>query len=357
MVAKLKVAIVGGGIAGLSIAWHLSERFGHQIQITLFDKQDQKLAASKAAAGMLTPAWEVVSHNEDLIPLFKEALNYYDEFVAKLTDNRPAVVDYQKKGSFLVAVDANDALELDRYAQFLDDFDLNVESITKEKLLNHEPLLNPEITQALYSSHEAWIDNRKLLSCLIKSLKQRGVEFYAASALSAPIFKNNQWHLEDKQQTLAFDWLVCTTGAGFFEGFKDFPKIIPIKGQALDLKMTQSLKIEHVIRTLHQFPVYLVPRNDGRLTIGATSEDRGWDNQKTAGALMDLLYGAFKLLPCVYELEFVDTWVGHRPASRDFKPIFRVDNQKQLIFANGFYRHGILLAPVVAKKLVREAFL
>jgi glycine oxidase len=99
--------------------------------------------------------------------------------------------------------------------------------------------------------------------------------------------------------------------------------------------------------------VYLVPRNDGRLLIGATVEEKGYDNSITAGGLLALLESAWRLVPSVEELPIIETWAGHRPGSRDDAPILGPTPIDGLIYATGHYRHGILLAPITAEAITR----
>jgi glycine oxidase len=105
------------------------------------------------------------------------------------------------------------------------------------------------------------------------------------------------------------------------------------------------------VRIYHRYPIYLVPRNDGRIVIGATSEEQS-DENITAGGVLDLIYAAWQALPLVYEKPIVQTWAGLRPTTPDHKPIFGVGPHDNSYVLTGLYRHGIMLAPFAAKELV-----
>jgi glycine oxidase len=122
----------------------------------------------------------------------------------------------------------------------------------------------------------------------------------------------------------------------------------PVKGQILRLRGPRL--IDHVLRTPD---VYLVPREDGELVIGATMEEQGFDATITTWAVMDLLRDAWRILPGVSELALAETAAGFRPALRDHLPAIGATAVEGLFVATGHYRHGVLLSPVTAKLLAR----
>ncbi|MCS7210239.1 MAG: FAD-dependent oxidoreductase, partial [Chloroherpetonaceae bacterium] len=126
------------------------------------------------------------------------------------------------------------------------------------------------------------------------------------------------------------------------------PAVRPVKGQVLTLKMTTQIRLEKVVRSPR---VYLAPKFDGRLTIGATSEEMGFDVTPTAGGVMTLLDEAYEAVPAIYELPIEEVSVGLRPASRDNEPLVGESPVKNLFIATGHYRHGILLAPITSYAL------
>src|SRR5207253_10402117 len=132
------------------------------------------------------------------------------------------------------------------------------------------------------------------------------------------------------------------------------PPVRPIKGQMLALRMDASAPlISHVVWAPG---AYLVPRRDGRLLVGATVEERGFDTALTAGGVLTLLEAAWRALPAVEELPIEEMWAGHRPGSRDDAPILGPGPVEGLIYATGHHRNGILLAPVTADAIARLVF-
>jgi glycine oxidase len=134
------------------------------------------------------------------------------------------------------------------------------------------------------------------------------------------------------------------------EGLAPRPSVRPVKGQVLALRMAPPLVLRHVVRGPR---AYLVPKPDGRLVVGATSEERGLDARVTAGGLYRLLEGAVEVVPAVEEWAFEEAWTGFRPASRDGAPLLGRATPG-VFLAAGHYRHGVLLAPVTADEVARE---
>jgi glycine oxidase len=129
------------------------------------------------------------------------------------------------------------------------------------------------------------------------------------------------------------------------------PPVRPIKGQMLALRMDPAAPlVNHVVWAPG---AYLVPRLDGRLLVGATVEEKGFDGSLTAGGLLTLLEAAWRAIPAVEELPIEETWVGHRPGSRDDAPILGPAPLGGLVYATGHYRNGILLTPVTADAVAR----
>jgi glycine oxidase len=130
----------------------------------------------------------------------------------------------------------------------------------------------------------------------------------------------------------------------------DPPPVRPVKGQMIQLRMGLPFDLQHVVRGPD---AYLAPKSSGRLVVGATSEEKGFDTDVTAGGLYDLLEGAWEVVPGIYDLPVDDTWAGLRPASRDHAPLIGATEAPGVVLATGHYRHGILLTPVTAQEVAR----
>jgi glycine oxidase len=196
------------------------------------------------------------------------------------------------------------------------------------------------------------VDNRKLASALRIAAERAGVtirEHTPVKDISVTAGRADGIVLADGTKVAA-DAVVLAAGAwsrsiGGLDP-RQRPPVRPIKGQMLSLKMDPAAPlITHVVWAPG---VYLVPRKDGRLIVGATVEERAFDTTLTAGGLLTLLEAAWRTIPAIEELPIDEMWVGHRPGSRDDAPILGEGPVEGLVYATGHHRNGILLAPVTA---------
>ena len=146
--------------------------------------------------------------------------------------------------------------------------------------------------------------------------------------------------------------VVVAAGVGTrnIDGLEAIPAVRPVKGQMIELKAARPFALDHVVRGPD---AYLAPKSDGRLLVGATSEERGFDTRVTAGGLFELLEGARDVVPGVDELEVTGTWAGLRPAARDNAPLLGESGLPGVVMATGHYRHGVLLTPATADEIAR----
>lgn len=350
---RAKNIIIGGGIAGLCTAFHLKQA-GEDVILIEAGMIGNK--ASSKAAGMITPASEIHLGEETLMRCFAKSCSYYDEFVKKLTAGKPELVDFHRNGSLLTAIDQDGKQELIRLSEFQKNMGLKLEELSATQARELEPFLTHKTVQALYAPHEAHIDNIKLIQVLKQYLLENGVEILENKNVSHVNFAGAQIKsvtIGDKEDfEISGDRFILTTGLDTLE---DLNKIhqLPlrgVKGQTVTIQ-TAPGTITRPIRIYHRYPIYLVPRADGRIVIGATSEEKS-DDTLMAGNIMDLIYAAWQALPLVYESQILETKVGLRPATPDNKPVFGFSKLKNLFLFTGLYRHGILLSPFLAKELV-----
>ena len=314
--------IIGAGVIGLSIGWHLTQLGFKPLVI------DQGLAGQEtswAAAGMVTPASEIRFGEKHLTDFFLDALHAYPAFVSAIEKISGIKTDFQQNGSLLVAIDVDDEAELTRIYDYQKELGLDVSWLSEEQALLKEPLLSKGCHGFVNAPHECHIDNRKLTLALAKAFEVGGGKLVESKKVEALHVENGRVkEITVGNETMAATCVVLATGTR--SNIKGLPEILsqilrPIKGQALCLRHGDTPTLKHAVRTIHRYPVYLVPRADGRLIIGASNEEKGWDALPTAGNMLDLIYGAWKVLPLAYEMEFVETWVGHRAATRDHSPV------------------------------------
>lgn len=346
-------AVIGGGIAGLSLAYHLLKNTDQSVVI--FEEDEIGAKASSKAAGMITPSSEVHLGETSLLALFLDAALYYKYFVDEITHGNRNFVDYREQGSLMCAFDQDGKRDLMRLYEFQKSMGIDVRELSRFEVRQYEGAISSRVTHSLYVDNEAAVNPVALMSCLRSLLKNHPrCQIRTHEKITHLEFKSDlvdSLHTESGQD-IHFDRYIVTTGLS--HGIESLEMRVPmpmrsVKGQVVALKGPQGL-IERPVKVMHRYPIYMVPRNNGDLVIGATSEENQ-DPYVTAGGVLDLLYAAWQALPDVYDFPIVETRVGHRPSTPDHKPILGKTSYKNLWVATGLYRHGIMLAPFVGKEL------
>jgi glycine oxidase len=220
-----------------------------------------------------------------------------------------------------------------------------------------EPHLVGKIAGAVFSQEDHQVDNRKVVAALRVAAEAAGVKIHEhrpIKEISIQGVRADGVVLEDGTRVAA-DHVVLAAGA-WSRGIAGLPPdrrppVRPVKGQMLALRMDTAVPLlNHV---LWAPGAYLVPRRDGRLIVGATVEEKGFDDTITAGGLLTLLEAAWRAIPAIEELPVDEIWTGHRPGSRDDAPILGRAPLENLFYATGHHRNGILLAPVTADAMAK----
>ncbi|MFB3814567.1 MAG: FAD-dependent oxidoreductase [Terriglobales bacterium] len=330
--------IVGGGIIGLSLALGLRKR-GHSVVIV--DRGEPGREASHAAGGMLA---HCDPHTPRLLqPLALESAKLYPQFVHELNDESDEPVDYRTQGTILLS-DSEPAFPCP-----------GPRRLSADELPELEPGLSCPTTFAYYLP-EAVLDPRTLVAAALKAVKHRGIDLVSGSAVTEITVANERATgvRTDRSQYAAAVVVNC---AGAWAA--QIPPLRiptkPVKGQMLavvppagyDAKGTPLLPhiLTHVIRTQD---VYVIPRSDGRIVIGSTIEDAGFDKRVDADTVQTLRSAAVQLVPRIGEAKMHETWAGLRPGTPDGLPILGSTAIEGHFVATGHYRDGILLAPVTA---------
>jgi len=339
-----RLLIVGAGVIGLATAWRAT-RAGWDV--TVIDPHPMR-GASWAAAGMLAPVTESTPTEPGVLELGLQAAALWPNFAAELIADAGQPCGYSDTPTLVVGLDRDDAQELRRLGEQLTSHQLPFELLTSMQARTYEPALAPDISGSLLVPGDHCVDNRALLGALsavvdrhhISQISERAISTTATSVTLA------------SGRTLSADAVVVAAGIdspSFVPGLD----IRPVKGQILRVRMTASTGrlLTHTIRaTVHGRHVYLVPRSNGEIVIGATVEERGRDIAVTVGAVTDLLADARSVVPGIDECELVETWAGLRPTSRDNLPIVKIIDD--IIVTTGHGRNGILLAPLAAQTVV-----
>lgn len=351
----METVVIGGGIAGLCTAFHLV-RQGKRV--TLIDKGLLGNGASNKAAGMITPASEVHPGEDDLMACFLKCTAYYPEFVNDLTGRQPRDVDYRQNGSLMCALDSDGERELMRLYEFQKNMGLETVPISQKELAGQEPFLSPRVRTAVFAKNEACVDTERLLQALRLRVTESGLCRVIENSCCSRLKLENERVVGvvlggECGETLRAERVVLTTGFSA-ETLEDQVGVRlplrPVRGQVLAIRARKDT-IQRPVRIYHRYPIYLVPRSDGRIVIGATSEELS-EETVTAGGLLDLIYAAWQVLPLIYDCPVVETRVGFRPATSDHRPVIGPTRIQNLFVFNGLYRHGIMAAPFLAKQLV-----
>lgn len=349
----MNIAVIGGGVIGLGVGWQLLRR---GVGVTLFERDRAGAATGEVAAGMLAPYAEVGFEELELMKLGQESLSLYPQFLEELKEDTDGVPELDTCGTLLVGVDRDDAQQVRRLYDFRRELDMRIEKISSAEARDREPLLSPRVVSAVWLPDDAQIDNRGLMAALVRAFQARGGDLREQSAVDNIIISGNRVEGVDiSGEHLKYDAVVIAAGCwsdqiGGLTG-KTQPMIRPLKGQILTLKQSSECEPSCMIRSPR---VYLVPKSDGKLRLGATSEEKGFDTRPTAGAVKELLEDGWELVPSIYDLPLLEIQVGLRPSARDHAPSVGHAGVDGLFFATGHYRHGILYTPVTAYSLAGE---
>lgn len=349
------IVIVGGGICGLGIGWRLAQA-GQEVCV--IDRAEANKEATWAAAGMLAPQVEAEHGEEALLPLVLESRALWSDFAGELQTATGIDVDHRTEGTMVIGLDRDDHEYLEhRYAYFLE-MGLGVEWLSGYEARQREPYLARGVTGAIYSPLDHQVDNRKVGDALKAAYVTAGGILREHCEVEELLTHGRHvTGVRVGDEEIAADAVVLAAGAWSrnIPGLPDIarPPVRPLKGQMVAVQMpAEAPLINHVVWGPGNSivpSIYLAPKGDGRLVIGATVEEMGFDTQMTAGGLFELLRSAWETLPGIYDLPVVESWAGLRPASRDDAPILGPTAVDGLIMATGHHRNGILLAPITAQ--------
>jgi glycine oxidase len=353
-VSKPSVAIIGAGVIGLGIAWRLAAR---GVSVAVFDKGVSGAGASHAAAGMLAACAEAEPGEEALVTLGRVSQARWPAFAAELKQASGVDVGLRLEGTLVVALTSDDQARLSHQLTFQQKLGLPLQWISAAETRRREPHLAGKLAGAVFSPEDTQVDNRKLAAALRIAAEAAGArirEHQEVKTISSDAGRVDGIVLADGTKVGA-DVVVLAAGAwsrsidGLAPELR--PPVRPIKGQMLALRMDPAAPLlTHVVWAPG---AYLVPRLDGRLLVGATVEEKGYDTSLTAGGILTLLEAAWRVVPAVEELPIDEMWVGHRPGSRDDAPILGTGPIDGLIYATGHHRNGILLTPVTADAIAQ----
>jgi len=349
--AAVDVAIVGAGVIGLSIAWRLAAA---GLSVALFERDVAGAGATGAATGMLAAATELEPGGEDLLALALESQRLWPQFRGELEAEAGLDLDYRDEGTLTVALGRDEVARLRFRHELQTRAGLSVRWLDGAAARALEPALRPAVTAGVFCADDHQVDPRRLVPALRRAVAARGAKLIEGVAVySLDIAGGKVTGVVTPEGVCRAATVILANGA--WAGTRELVgealalPVRPLKGQALALRANARTGLPtHVVWTEQ---VHLAPKAGGRLVVGATVEECGFDRSVTAGAIFALLEGARRALPSIEDMEIEAIWTGFRPTSDDDAPILGTCGIAGLVLATGHHRNGILLAPGTAQAI------
>lgn len=337
----MTIIVVGAGVVGCAIAYELASR-GASVRIV--DTRAPGQGATRASAGMLAPYVE--GHLPALRTLGVRSLALYDRFVDRVVEESGEPVEYERSGTLQVALDPGEREELIALARTLAEAGVGHAWFDAADARAFEPGLSERVAGALHVNGQGYVAAGALTRALATAAARRGAALTTTRVES--VEGGDTPRVVTATETLPADAVVIAAGtwAGAFEQPPRQPgHVTPIRGQILQLRLASR----PVSRIAWGSRCYLVPWHDGTVLVGATVEDVGFDEHTTVGGVRQLLDAGAALVPALAEAAFVEARAGLRPMTRDELPVIgRSSTMRQVFYATGHYRNGVLLAPLTA---------
>jgi glycine oxidase len=348
--ATSDVIVLGSGLIGAAIAWRCAQR---GLSVTVVDPAPER-GAWHTAAGMLAPITELHYAETALLRLNLYALAGYPAGCAELTELTGLPTGFRECGTVSVAWDSADLTALRDLHAFGNTLGIDATLLTGRELRELEPALAAGLPGGLLARGDHQVDPRLLHTAIVAAAAHAGVHTRSARARLDVAGDQAVGVRLDDGTALSAATVVLAAGAwsGQVDGVPaEFaPPVRPVKGQTLRLRLPGDARLRRVVRgTVKGTPIYLVPRADGQLIVGASSEETGYDMSPRAGAVYELLRDAQSLLPELAEAVLEEVCTGLRPGSPDNAPVIGESGLPGLIHATGHFRNGVLLTAVTAE--------
>ncbi len=325
-----EIAVVGGGLVGRLLAWRAALA-GRTVALYEAGNSQGEGSAAWAAAGMITPAAEAVDADQEIVAMGRHSLELWPQWLEQL----PLPVFFRSKGTLLLW-HREDAGEAARFQAMLAarDRGASISRIDAARITELEPALGARFPHALYLPGEAQIDNRELLKAVAAALQESGVDCH--------------WNTFVAEEALPVaDVVVDCRGMG---AKPSWGQVRGVRGEIARLHAPE-VELRHMLRLLHpRYSVYVAPRAQGRLVVGATSIESDDRSDISVRGALELLSSAYSLLPALAEARILELSTQVRPALPDNRPAFRYDRERRILRINGLYRHGFLLSPTIVEE-------
>lgn len=339
--------VIGAGAIGLSCAWRAAEA---GLETIVLDAGSTE-RASEVAAGMIAPIGEASWGEDDLLAAAVASAAAWPEFAARLASASGMEVPYRRCGALHVALDRDELAELRRVHDLHERLGVESTWLRGSECRRLEPGLAPSVAGGFDVPGEAEVDPRVMLRALRSAIRSAGARIEDGARVAELIGDGGSVTgalLADGRRIRA-ERILLATGARAGEklgAVADPVPVRPVKGEIVRLRARPGERpCERIVVTER---VYLVPRGGEEVVVGATVEERGFDQRVTAGGVHELLREAYRVLPEIAELELVECSAGLRPGTPDNAPVIGATGTGGLLVAAGHHRNGILLAPITA---------
>jgi len=331
-VTRPDIAIVGGGLLGRCLAWRASKAGA---RVALYDAggYQGENSAAWVAAGMIAPTTETIDANAEIASMGRHSLSLWPRWLAEL----PVPVFFRDPGTLLFwhPEDTREAVRAqNKFAS--SQSQVSATWIDGTRIREAEPALGLRFAEALFVPNEALVDNRAFLKGVSIALAEVAVECH--------------WETFVEDGALPHAGFVVDCRGMGAKG--NWAKLRGVRGEIVRLH-APDIELHHMLRLLHpHYPVYVVPRPEGRLVVGATcieSEDR---SPVSVRGVLELLSSAYSLLPALAEARILEFNTQLRPALPDNLPALRFDQERKALYINGLYRHGFLLTPTIVEEVL-----
>jgi glycine oxidase len=347
------VVVIGGGVIGLAIGRALALR--GVSRVVILERTRWGAEASAAAAGIIGPQAEA-NQADEFFQLACQSRDLYPAWAAALREESGTDIELDQTGTLYLAFTAADEAEAAHRYQWQTAAGYDVERLTASDARIFEPSISPAVRSALRFPRDMQVENRRLVAALATANERLGVQLVSScDAGGIRTERGRVRAVETSQGTIFTRDVIIAAGAWSSSiSLPDMPpdismprvRIEPVRGQMLCFETNPRLA-QHV---LYSPRGYLVPRSDGRLLAGATSEQAGFDKRVTTTGIHTLTEQALEIVPRLGNLPLIDSWAGLRPRSDDGLPVLgKCSDIEGLIYATGHYRNGILLAPITGE--------
>jgi len=346
---RVDAIVVGGGGIGLASAWRAAQA---GLRVRVLEREAPGAGASGVAAGMLAPVGEATFGEERLLAMGLASHALWPAFAEELSAEA-GLTGYAEFGALHVALDRDEAAELCRRFDLMRSLELEARWLRPSECRELEPGLVPGVSAGVFAPHEAAVAPRRLVEALRRACERAGAEVRPGAEvveairegdrLAGVVTADGERHRAPTVVVAAGAW----SGALGWLPAEVLPPVRPVKGQIITLRGPASEPVcERIVASER---VYIVPRDDGRLIVGATVEEMGFDARVTAGGVHELLREGYRALPDIAELELEEVVVGFRPGTPDNLPVIGPGALEGLVWATGHYRNGVLLTPLTAQ--------